>query len=222
MSLPKSKLVKSQTKKFEKNIMVDGKKGLIEVIARYDDNCGNGHNSFGITGTVYSSRTSKSDRNTDICGCIHEEIEKHFPELRHLIKWHLVSSDGPMHYIANTMYHASDRDHNGLLKGEVQHIKNGRSGLSTWELQHPNGDKVSKISWLDSETKPVSKDKNQEWKPVTRIGEGKVSNINAARNSAVWSDATLAQLQDKKALEKRLPVLMKAFKADMVKLGFVY
>jgi hypothetical protein len=52
-------------------------------------------------------------------GCIHDELTKYFPELAHLIKWHLCSTDGPMHYVSNTMYHASDRDHNGKRKGEA-------------------------------------------------------------------------------------------------------
>lgn len=42
----------------------------------------------------------------DSGGCIHDEVAKHFPELAHLIKWHLSSTDGPMHYVANTVYWA--------------------------------------------------------------------------------------------------------------------
>jgi hypothetical protein len=37
-------------------------------------------------------------------GCCHEEIEAHFPELRPLIKWHLSSLKGPMHYTSNAVY----------------------------------------------------------------------------------------------------------------------
>lgn len=83
---------------------------------RFDDECGNGHNSFAITGTVINPR-----RHADVeaCGCMHDDIARVFPELAHLIKWHLCSTDSPMHYVANTVYHASDRDHNGKRKGEV-------------------------------------------------------------------------------------------------------
>jgi hypothetical protein len=49
---------------------------------------------------------------------MHDEAVKIFPEYAHLIKWHLVSSDEPMHYAANTMYHASDKDCWGKRKGE--------------------------------------------------------------------------------------------------------
>lgn len=35
-------------------------------------------------------------------GQLHKEIAKHFPQLRPLLKWHLVSIEkGPMHYLAN-------------------------------------------------------------------------------------------------------------------------
>jgi hypothetical protein len=57
-----SKLVKSQYKTFEKDIMVDNKEGKIKIKIRYDDECGNGHNSFAITGSIYSSRNSTLDR----------------------------------------------------------------------------------------------------------------------------------------------------------------
>jgi hypothetical protein len=56
-------------------------------------------------------------------GCIHEEIAKHFPGLAPLIKWHLCASDGPMHYVANTVYHAGNRDYNGKQKGERYHVR---------------------------------------------------------------------------------------------------
>lgn len=91
--------------------------GRMIVNIRYDDECGNGHNTFAITGEIGGTR-----QNPDMCGCIHDEIAEHAPELAHLIKWHLVSSDGPMHYVANTLYHASEKDCHGLLKGEKQII----------------------------------------------------------------------------------------------------
>lgn len=76
----------------------------ITVEIRFDDQCRNGHQTFSII-----------SQN----GCDHEEIAKFFPELAHLIKWHLTSTDGPTHYIANASYHAGDWDHWGLRKGEA-------------------------------------------------------------------------------------------------------
>jgi hypothetical protein len=40
--------------------------------------------------------------------CLHDEIAKAFPELAKYIKWHLCSTDGPMHYVANTVFHADE------------------------------------------------------------------------------------------------------------------
>ncbi len=81
----------------------------IHCTIRFDDECGNGHQSFSITG----------ETTDGCCGCIHELIAEHFPELEPLIKWHLVDTDGPMHYVANATYHASDLDYNGHAKGEA-------------------------------------------------------------------------------------------------------
>jgi hypothetical protein len=128
MNLPESKLTYNQKKSFKKFITIDGKSAAIVAEVRYDDECKNGHNTFSITGNIYESyrRPGEStitnpEGKTLYCsagGCIHDEISKHFPELRHLIKWHLVSSDGPMHYLANTLYLAGDKDYNGKRKGE--------------------------------------------------------------------------------------------------------
>lgn len=81
-----------------------GRAYRIRAEYRFDDDCRNGHNTFTITGTI--DRRSGSLWCDDSGGCLHDEIRKHFPELAPYIKWHLVSTDGPMHYIANTVYHA--------------------------------------------------------------------------------------------------------------------
>jgi len=72
----------------------------LKIQIRYDDECGNKHNTFSITGSAGG--------NNGIGGCIHDFIIEQAPELEKFIKWHLTSSDGPMHYIANSMYHASE------------------------------------------------------------------------------------------------------------------
>lgn len=152
-ALPPSKLVRHQVKEFgPKPIAGWGKRALIKAKVRYDDECGNGHNSFAITGEIYIPGRS----DVECCGMIHEEIAKHFPELLPFLKWHLTSSDGPMHYIANTTY---------------------------WAKQ---------------------------------------GNLEYARSSAVWPDATLEQLQDEQALRHRMPDLMAEFEAAVKSLGFEY
>ncbi len=118
IELPKSVLTKKQVKTLGPVEYTEhGQKYRIKAEIRYDDECGNGHNSFAITGDI-SRATANGRWQEDACGCIHENIAKHFPDYAKYIKWHLTSSNGPMHYVANTVYHASDRDYNGKLKGE--------------------------------------------------------------------------------------------------------
>ncbi|MCP4485389.1 MAG: hypothetical protein GY823_12645, partial [Flavobacteriaceae bacterium] len=117
MLLKKTYTTKNQKIKYAKVIKYDGIDCDILVTVRYDDECSNGHNTFAITGDIYK-KGCRSDKYNYMGGCIHEEIIKHFPELKHLIKWHLVSSDEPMHYLANTLYHARDRTHEGKEIGE--------------------------------------------------------------------------------------------------------
>lgn len=91
-----------------------GNGAWIQCEIRFDDQCHNGHQSFAITGEV----RKPGQHDSLMCGCIHDEIAKAFPELAPLIKWHLCSTDGPMHYIGNTCYLAGNRDHSGRLAGD--------------------------------------------------------------------------------------------------------
>jgi hypothetical protein len=109
-------LTKNQKKIVTKNINYEGKEATLEIEIRFDDECDNGHNSFFITGSLYR----KGERpNPEICGCIHDEIIEHCPELAYLIPFHGMHSDSPMHYVDNTIYHASDKDCYGRRKGDV-------------------------------------------------------------------------------------------------------
>lgn len=89
----------------------------IKVEMRFDDHCKNGANDFAITATINSPASSRRN-DCEACGCLHDEIAQAFPELAHLIKWHLSGWRGPMHYVANAAYLAGDRDFNGRAKGE--------------------------------------------------------------------------------------------------------
>jgi hypothetical protein len=98
-SMTDSVLTKNQTKKYDPRPAFGQDEGtMLNVTIRYEDSCGNGHNSFAITGTLYKGPQFLAG------GCLHEDIAATFPELAPLIKWHLCSSDGPMHYVANTAY----------------------------------------------------------------------------------------------------------------------
>lgn len=211
-------LFSTQTWKSEaRKVSGYGAGGEMVVELRFDDQCRNGHNTFSITADVY---TTQSRRMRDIAagGCMHDEIAKIFPELAPLILWHLVSTDGPMHYVANTLYHASDRDHNGLQKGEVRQIRNGRTGELCW-YRPGIGSK-----YADGATCPTD-DAMCKWEPLTRTGEGKTRELDHARSSACWPEATDAELcADREtlraALEARLPELMQRFRAAILATGF--
>lgn len=200
----------------------EGTEYRITVKLRFDDDCKNGHNTFAITGDI--DRKDRFGRWTeDSGGCIHSDIAKRFPELRHLIKWHLVSDDGPLHYIANALYHASDRDCWGLLKGEKRQIKNGKTGLPAWHLvaiDKTTGDEVELYSLgksIDSADKPEC-NYTLEFRPWCRIGEGKAVDLEAARSVAIWPDARLEDFTAER-LTARLPGLMQEFYKDISAIG---
>lgn len=112
-----SKLTEYQKETFTKNINYEGELCEMSVTIRYDDKCGNGHNTFSITGTIKELNSIR--RNSTICcGCIHEEIKKYFPEFAHLIKWHLCNSDMPLYYIDDTLYYASNSKSSKYKVGE--------------------------------------------------------------------------------------------------------
>lgn len=92
---------------------------MLRVEIRFDDECNNRHNTFAITGDIAKGACFSSDSALEACGCLHDDIAVTFPELAHLIRWHGVTTDSPLHYIANTVYHAGDRDCYGKRAGEV-------------------------------------------------------------------------------------------------------
>ena len=143
---------------------------------RYDDSCGNGHNTFAITAEV----RSECGNYTSV-GCCHEEITTAFPELIPLIPFHLTSSDGPMHYIANTLYHAGDRDAGGLRKGDPSHYALTLQVQlpGTWNFQYPLDLPRKFLSWVDkhrdilpdAEVIPLYHDRDPEtYRPKYTIG----------------------------------------------------
>jgi hypothetical protein len=117
--LNKSILTKSQKKVFNKTVG----NTRINVKVRYDDQCGNGHNTFAITADIYERCSTRGLWRESMGGCCHDEIVKFFPELEPFIQWHLCSSDGPMYYVSNTMYYARDRTHAGKEIGEAISFK---------------------------------------------------------------------------------------------------
>lgn len=199
---------------------------LIDVRIRFDDNPVNRHECFSITGEYWTAEDRKRNtREPSGCGCIHEEIAAAFPELARLIKWHLTSTDGPMHYIGNTIYHAGDRDHWGLRKGESRPLlRGGKPGAFCYEWRDDAGRLPYQIG-----NDPKADDAPVTFRPTMQmiVGEGKARELDHARAAAVWPEATDADLcQEPEALravlESRLPALLAAFRADMEAAGFLW
>ena len=64
---------------------------------------GNRRPYFSITGTIRDKKTGdRRDGFIESCGCIHDQIRKHLPDVAHLIRWHRADDDAqPMHCSAN-------------------------------------------------------------------------------------------------------------------------
>jgi hypothetical protein len=156
----------------------------------------------------------------DSCGCQHDAISKNFPELAKYIKWHLCSSDGPMHYPGNALYLAGDKDCWGLRKGETRQLRNGKTGVLAWKLEATQ----DLPKYVHANEKP-QETATLRYVPWSRVGEGKEREFDKARSAAIWPDATdddlmADDLKDK--LEARLPALMDEFRHDMEELGFTF
>lgn len=196
-----------------------GTNGCLWVEIRFDDSRANGHQTFSITATVVTAE-SRRRRDTAAGGRLHNDIAQVFPELEPLIKWRLCSTDGPMHYVANTVHRASNRDHNGLLKGETRQIINGRTGEPCWVREAP------RTEYYDGPQCPQDT-VTLEWKPLLRVGEGKERDFAAARSCAIWPQASDEQLSLPKEeltalLEARLPALLTEFRYEMERIGFLW
>jgi hypothetical protein len=189
---------------------------VLQVHVRFDDNCRNGHNTFAITADF----RHPGHRDIAAGGCMHDDITKVFPELAHLIQWHLVSTDGPMHYIANTVYHAKE---NGPTHAWVYFKGQGATdplGLGS------DGEKERLLGYLDADKARAAETQpgyTVKWDEKTV----KVRNLDHARSTAVWPDATDEQLQAPaaelaQALAERLPALLAAFRADIEAAGFIW
>jgi len=258
-----STLTRSQVK--TKGRVMGNKK--IEVAIRFDDQCGNAHNSFSLTATIWE-KTSRGRWRDVMGGCCHEEIVKFFPDLEKFVKWHLTSTDGPMHYVANTMFHARDCDTEGKRPGDAigfetfvkfgsfpKRFEFGRC-MTSFLKDTPSGEILaSTVVEVPHEGNPdiygskytLSQYPEGQWyeapfnsemeagdflsmvaegiefeEVAVRWAKAVEPNLEHARSSAVWPDATLEQLRDKEALENRGPALLNDFRAAMEELGFTW
>ena len=95
--LPKSKLTHNQKIKIERTYQ--DKPIWLEI--SWDDECNNGHNTFSFV--IWSPEFSIPGE-TGI-------VQEVFPEFYPYMKWHGITSDGPLYYFDNTRYILK---HNGL------------------------------------------------------------------------------------------------------------
>jgi len=211
----KSVLTKKQTRTFKKVYVEGGREYVLIAKVRYDDECGNGHNTFSITGEVWRVKNGQPIvRDCESGGCIHEDIIMHLPQLASYIKWHLVGSDGPMYYIANTVYHA-------------QSYGPRYAWIYYTGPQDPLGIEGVKERLLGY--KKADKARECEGQPGYRVvwdeKTAKEANLDHARSSAVWPEATDEDLLApglEARLQARLPRLMEEFRAAIESLEFVY
>ena len=195
---------------------------VVVAEVRWSDEYRNGYKTFSITGRVFI-RPQGSERLVETArGCVHDDIKEVIPHLAPFLKWHLVSEDGPLYYIENTVYLAGDRDCFGLRKGECRQLRRGGHGPLVWVLKADKELPEREYSDTRPEDTAVLR-----YVPSKRVGEGKIRDLDSARKTAVWPDATDEELmQEPKALKAallaRLPALMAKFKADIEFLGFKY
>ena len=194
----------------------DGQPCVLVATVRHDDDCRNGHNTFSITADLYDRpdrlpgerSTVHAESGTRLwCGtggCLHDEVTEHIPELAPFIKWHLCSTDGPLYYIANTIYHASDVHED---TGERYFYLEGKLI------------KICKPAEVEAMRRKYGA--NAEFKLYPNPMAHK-ADIEAARNCAVWPDATLEQLRSEVALQARLPALLVEFRKDVESLGLTF
>jgi hypothetical protein len=214
-------LTKNQVKEYGwRKFDAYGTRHRIKAVVRFDDQCGNGHNTFSITGVIHAFRAGYW--REDSVGCFHDQIAKNFPEIAPLIKWDLCTTDGPLHYIANTVHFAGDRDHWGLRKGERRQRRDGKTGQLCWKL---DTDALRALAdYVDADECPTEQ-VLVKYIPWEKIGEGKERELDRARACAVWPEATDKELTAsdlKERLEARLPKLLSDFRAAVESIGFTW
>jgi hypothetical protein len=173
----------------------------ITAFVRWDDTCRNGHNTFGVTGEV------RRGPNFDMGGCIHAEVASHFPELAGVIKYHLMSAEGPLHYKANTLFWLG-------YNGNAHPSKHGPNPP---HLEYARSTAV----WPDMpESFLFTADHRRDTKgtpPDWWTGTDTVRAVEKAKAAAEAKRVVVEQ-----ALDARLPTLMAEFRQAVEQLGFTW
>ena len=196
-SLQKSILTKHQTRNIPRTYTIGNDTYQHQVNIRYDDQCNNGHNTFSITSDIYKNG------GWYMSGCCHDEIISNVPEFAHLVKWHLCSSDGPLYYIQNSLYHA----------------RNIPKEQDKW-FAYIEDILIKIVNKIERVQLDVKYGVNVRYEPYDNP-LAKESSLVFARSSAIWPDAELSDFTEEK-LQARLPELMAEFKTTVELLGFTY
>lgn len=202
---------------------------VLAMVVRWDDSCGNGSNSFFARLEIINALTDKVSEGfcpDDAPPKVRASVPA---RIRDLPRWNGCHPFGPWYYIENTRYHAGDRDCNGLLSGETRQIRNGKTGELCWKRGYVNeaGEVVEGLppQYADGPTQPHHPKLTVAYVPWNRVGEGKARELNHARSTAIWPDATdedliAPGLEDR--LKARLPALLVEFRKVVESLGFTW
>lgn len=94
-----------KTNRLVHTIDVRSEKLNCTVVIKLADDCKNGHEDFSVTGNFWEPKHGRIDRYMITAGACHEEILKHFPELKQFVDLHLCDFSGaPVHAVSNMLY----------------------------------------------------------------------------------------------------------------------
>lgn len=93
--------------------------------------CGGQEAYFSMTSDLFENRLGYWRLIS--CGCQHDLVRQHVPELAHLIKWHLCSVErGPMHYEANGLFWWE----RSLMKEQVPMYRGDNCAIGAQAFEH--------------------------------------------------------------------------------------
>lgn len=115
LNLPKSKLTVDQVKTVEKKNLETKNHGKVDayLTLRYDDKSNDGYNLFSINVQAYQPVKNKSYKDLVTAAEFYQFIKYYFPEYQYVAKWNACSSNGPRHYLTDTLYWIDSRNKKG-------------------------------------------------------------------------------------------------------------
>lgn len=103
---------------FERQFRVDMGQGRTLIATAQIHQLGNQEPYFSVTGSQYTTKRVSGEPYhpglgyMESCGMLHDDVEEFVTELQPYLKWHLCSVlSGPMHYLANSVYHFKQGDY---------------------------------------------------------------------------------------------------------------